>query len=66
MAVGKNLPGTGRGTMQSMAEGHVRQNMTSKGSATRRRSGVTMRCQVTRPVPFHHLRWSPSPKGEDL
>jgi hypothetical protein len=42
------LPGTGRGTMRSMVEGHVPRGVTS------RRNDVGL-------VPLHHLRWSPSP-----
>ena len=44
----KILPETGRGTIRRMVEGHPRH-------------GATSRRPVTRPVPLHHLRWSPSP-----
>ena len=39
--------------MRSMVEGQVRRCVTSKE-------------QDMRPVPLHQLRWSPSPKGEEL
>ena len=42
------LPETGRGTMQSMVEGHPRNRVTSQG-------------RVMGPVSLHPLRWSPSP-----
>jgi hypothetical protein len=55
------LPGTGEsqtarlrvsGTMRSMVEGQVRLSVSSL-AAEKPRS------------PLHHLRWSPSPEGED-
>ncbi len=42
------LPGTGRGTIRRMVEGHPRHNATSTGRDMGR-------------VPLHQLRWSPSP-----
>ena len=39
--------------MRSMVEGHALHKLPSRHSAMP-------------PVPLHQLRWSPSPKGEDL
>ncbi len=46
------LPGTGRGTIRRMVEGHPRNIVTPAGLELGH-------------VPLHQLRWSPSPKGED-
>ena len=50
---GQILPGTGRGTMHSMVEGHVPHGVTSRGSDTG-------------PVPLHHPAGGPPPRaGEE-
>ena len=46
------LPGTGRGTMRGMVEGH-------------RPLALIFRRRKGHRVPLHQLRWSPFPKGEE-
>jgi hypothetical protein len=61
---GPILPGTGRGTMRSMVEGHGRvQRDASVGRTHLVEGRLTSRRRENCTGPLHQLRWSPSPVG---